>query len=303
MGITKSGTESDWKGRIQKIMKRERAEKQLMAPLWLQYPYIPDGSIGWRMGSGEYYAMQFYDWFESLTEEEQKEYDEKFPEPICWTWTESNIIEHNGYWNYKWNAENKPVYSKESIINEQKQGINREILYFWGHHSKENERTGKECFSQWYLGDFYVDAVKYNCMEQYMMSSKALLFGDEEINEKIMAAKNQKDIKSLGRKIKGFDEKIWNEFKRPIVLTGNYYKFSQLANFRNALLATGDSILVEASPYDQIWGIGMSAKEAKESKVEDWRGENLLGFALMEVRDELNRLRKFESEIDYSKGV
>lgn len=250
MGITKSGTESDWKGRIQKIMKRERAEKQLMAPLWLQYPYIPDGSIGWRMGSGEYYAMQFYDWFESLTEEEQKEYDEKFPEPICWTWTESNIIEHNGYWNYKWNAENKPVYSKESIINEQKQGINREILYFWGHHSKENERTGKECFSQWYLGDFYVDAVK-----------------------------------------------------RPIVLTGNYYKFSQLANFRNALLATGDSILVEASPYDQIWGIGMSAKEAKESKVEDWRGENLLGFALMEVRDELNRLRKFESEIDYSKGV
>lgn len=133
-----------------------------------------------------------------------------------------------------------------------------------------------------------------------MMSKKALLFGDEETNQEIMNAREQNVIKQLGRKVRGFDEEIWEKFKVPIVLTGNYYKFSQLDNLRYYLIGTGETILVEASPYDTAWGIGMAEAEASESDVNAWRGESLLGFALMEVREELARLWKYEKEIDFA---
>lgn len=109
-------------------------------------------------------------------------------------------------------------------------------------------------------------------------------------------------LKQLGREVKGFDEEIWNSFKVPIVLTGNYYKFSQLEELRKYLLGTGDSLLVEASPYDKVWGIGMNAEEASVCGIDGWRGTNLLGFALMEVRDEIARLLRYENEIDFSVG-
>ena len=89
--------------------------------------------------------------------------------------------------------------------------------------------------------------------------------------------------------VKGFDEDVWERFRVPIALTGNYYKFSQLKEQRSYLLGTGDSLLAEASPYDDIWGIGVD--------VTGWKGQNLLGFALMEVREEIRRLREFEDEV------
>lgn len=272
--------------------------ERILAPLWLKYPNIPQGSIGWRMGYGEAYAMEFFRWYRSLSNEQKTEYDKKFPEPVCWSLSEDDIKRYQEFWTYNWKAAKGYSYSSERILEECRDGQKRDVVYFWGHHPAKDGGVGKECFSQWYMADFHVGHIKYSCMEQYMMSKKALLFGDKETNELIMEAGTQGEIKALGRKVKGFDENIWNEFKFLIVLTGNYYKFSQLKKARQCLLGSGNAILAEASPYDTIWGIGMGAEEAGQSDICDWRGSNLLGFALMEVREEIARLRKYENELN-----
>ena len=143
------------------------------------------------------------------------------------------------------------------------------------------------CFSQWYECKFTVDGVEYHTAEQYMMAQKAVLFGDKEVLQKIMSADNPAVYKSLGRQIRNFDEKIWNEHKFQIVVNGNMAKFSQNPELLDFLVKTGDRILVEASPYDRIWGIGKSKDDFDIENPFKWKGENLLGFALMEVRENL----------------
>ncbi|WP_276627963.1 NADAR family protein, partial [Fusobacterium sp.] len=112
-----------------------------------------------------------------------------------------------------------------------------------------------------------------------------LLFNDNDIFNKIMNSKHPKEYKELGRKIKNFSDSKWNENKYQIVLKGNIAKFSQNEKLKAFLLNTGTKILVEASPYDKIWGIGLSAEQENIENPLTWNGENLLGFALMEVRD------------------
>ena len=109
-----------------------------------------------------------------------------------------------------------------------------------------------------------------------------------------------KQIKALGRKVRGFDQKVWDKFKYAIVLNGNWCKFSQNRNLREFLLSTGDSVLAEASPYDNIWGIRLSANSLEAQDPMKWRGQNLLGFALMEVRDELRRVTQNEMLCDWN---
>lgn len=150
------------------------------------------------------------------------------------------------------------------------------------------------------MEDFYSIASSYLCMEQYMMAGKAELFGDQEIRERILKCNNPKEIKALGRKVRGFDQKVWDRFKYAIVLNGNWCKFSQNRNLREFLLSTGDYILVEASPYDSIWGIRLAADSPEAQDPMKWRGQNLLGFALMEVRDELRRVTQNELLCDWS---
>lgn len=159
-----------------------------------------------------------------------------------------------------------------------------EIIYFWGQTPGHGGIT-KSCLSQWYDVWFQVDGIQYHTTEQYMMASKARLFADEETLREIMDAKSPREYKSLGRKVKGFDASVWNEKKLDVVVEGNKAKFGQNPHLKEFLLATGDAILVEASPYDKIWGIGMDEATASAANVEDWKGENLLGCALMEVRD------------------
>jgi ribA/ribD-fused uncharacterized protein len=144
--------------------------------------------------------------------------------------------------------------------------------------------------SQWWKADFDDEMHTYCCMEQYMMAEKAKLFDDEEMLAQILASDNPKEIKELGRKVRGFDGDKWARKRYSIVLNGNFAKFLQNEELMQFLLQTGDKILVEASPYDNIWGIGMSADDEKIDNPLEWRGQNLLGFALMEVRDELNRI-------------
>lgn len=273
---------------------------KVMAPLWLMYPHIPQGSIGWRMGYGENYADAFYSWFYGLSQEEKADYERRFPKPICWDLTESRLLRREKFWIYKWRQDGRPAYSFDMIYEEEEAGISRDPIFFWGHRPSRSGYVGKECFSQWYPADFNVGHITYCCMEQYMMSKKALLFGDEETNRRIMESKEPGKIKELGRGVRGFKEEIWESFRLPIVLTGNYYKFSQLPALRAALLGTGESLLVEASPYDALWGIGMDAAKASACPVRCWPGANLLGFSLMEVRDELDRLWRHGDEIDFS---
>ncbi|AZL89123.1 hypothetical protein QKC54_gp0719 [Megavirus baoshan] len=161
-------------------------------------------------------------------------------------------------------------------------------LFFYGH--KKN-KLGTEIYSQWYPCIFIEKIcdgveIKYYNAEQYMMANKALLFGDGDILSKILDEKNPSKIKSLGRKIQNFNNDYWDKYKYDIVVSGNRLKFEQNPKLMEQLQNTGNKILVEASPYDKIWGIGLTANQAIKISESKWPGENLLGKALMQVRKE-----------------
>lgn len=160
-------------------------------------------------------------------------------------------------------------------------------IFFWGHSNKEGEAVGKFVFSQWWHSQFTVDGLEYTTAEHWMMAQKAILFGDNEIVEEILSARTPAEAKKLGRKVKGFNEQQWNECKYELVKTGNLYKFQQDKVLADYLITTGDRVLVEASPVDNIWGIGLAQDAENIENPHTWKGENLLGFALMEVRDML----------------
>lgn len=160
-------------------------------------------------------------------------------------------------------------------------------LFFWGHRPSKDGTITKTCFSQWWESTFEVDGIIYNTAEHWMMAQKAKLFGDEEVFEKILKAKSPAEAKKLGRLIRNFDEAIWLSEREKVVVKGNFHKFSQNKELRKFLLQTDKRILVEASPVDTIWGVGLAADDPAIVHPEKWQGLNLLGFALMEVRDKL----------------
>ncbi len=164
-------------------------------------------------------------------------------------------------------------------------GDTLKFLYFWGHTNKFNEEVGKFCFSQWFESPFTVDNHTYKTSEHWMMSQKALLFNDESSFEKILAADKPGEAKELGRQVLGFDNQTWNDKRFEIVKIGNIHKFNQNPALADYLIKTGDRVLVETSPVDVIWGIGLSQDSNDLENIYAWRGLNLLGFVLMEVRD------------------
>jgi len=158
-----------------------------------------------------------------------------------------------------------------------------EYVFFWKPSS---------AFDQWSPCRFEVHGQLYNCAEQYMMSEKARLFGDTATVEGILAEMHplkQKNMASARGTLKGFDQKVWDRECSRIVREGNLAKYQQNPELLEALLATGDKTLVEASPKDDIWGIGVGIEEAKKRKPKDWPGKNLLGKILMEVREDLRK--------------
>lgn len=163
------------------------------------------------------------------------------------------------------------------------------IIYFWGHTPNPKKITAA-CLSQWYDCYFEIDGIVYHTTEQYMMATKAKLFNDDEIFDEIMKAYSPAEYKKLGRKIRGYEQSIWDASKYDIVLRGNIAKFSQNLELMEFLLSTGDAILAEASPYDKIWGIGLDRESALKGGVRDWDGENMLGCILMDTRDRLKTL-------------
>ncbi len=175
-------------------------------------------------------------------------------------------------------------YDLQSCIKRYDTGETLEYIFFWGHRSEPGEVT-QACLSQWYPCTFQVDGITYNCAEQYMMAEKARVFNDAEILAKILASSTPKDIKALGREVKNFDGKKWSAVSKDIVVKGNLHKFAQNMELFKFLHDTGNKVLVEASPYDTIWGIGMRKSEDGITNPHNWKGLNKLGFALMEVRD------------------
>jgi ribA/ribD-fused uncharacterized protein len=147
-----------------------------------------------------------------------------------------------------------------------------------------------KCFSQFSKCKFTIDGIEYNCAEQWMMASKARTFsGNDDILAEILQNNDPAKIKGLGRKVKNYDELIWAVVRYEVVVKGNYAKFFQNDNLKKILLETKDAILVEASPYDRIWGVGISKENPDIYNPAKWRGQNLLGKALMEVRKQLSK--------------
>lgn len=175
-------------------------------------------------------------------------------------------------------------YSLENLI---AQNNENKYLFFWGHQPSKDGIITKTCFSQWWESSFKVDNVTYKTAEHWMMAKKAELFEDDEILEKIIQASSPAEAKKLGREVKNYVDSVWLENRYEIVTQGNFHKFSQNSDLKEFLLNTKDRILAEASPVDAIWGIGMASDHKDIHNPEKWQGLNLLGFALMEVRDEL----------------
>jgi ribA/ribD-fused uncharacterized protein len=176
-------------------------------------------------------------------------------------------------------------YSLEWLISSVERKEKVKFLFFWGHQKSKSGEITAACFSQWWAAPFTVDGVRYNTTEHWMMAQKALLFGNEEIYQQILAAKSPAAAKALGRQVRNFDEAVWNANRSAIVVRGNLEKFQQHSDLQDFLLQTKDRVLVEASPVDSIWGIGLAADNARAENPRQWNGLNLLGFALMEVRD------------------
>ena len=175
-------------------------------------------------------------------------------------------------------------YDKEYILGLGRQLTREDFVFFWKHTTDSNELT-KACFSQWWPIEFEVNGCLYNCAEQYMMAEKARLFNDMVSCKEIMSTNDPSEIKRLGRDVQGYDDALWNAHRFEAVVRGNVAKFSQDEELTNFLLSTGDKIIVEASPLDTIWGIGLDENSADAINPLLWRGTNLLGFALMEARD------------------
>jgi ribA/ribD-fused uncharacterized protein len=179
------------------------------------------------------------------------------------------------------------IDSWESLVREVRAGARIKYLHFWGHRPRPDGRVGASCLSQWWPSPFTVDGVTYATAEHWMMAGKARLFGDAEAEKRALAAGHPSQAKKAGRLVRGFDEATWERERFRIVVEGSVHKFRAHPELREFLLNTGERVLVEASPVDRVWGIGLAADDEAAWDPERWRGPNLLGFALMEARERL----------------
>ncbi|MFE9333975.1 NADAR family protein [Streptomyces sp. NPDC006925] len=179
-----------------------------------------------------------------------------------------------------------PMSAEEGALWEQSHHPMR-FLFFWGNQREADGRIGRGCLSQWWESEFTTEGHVFRSAEHYMMAHKAWLFNDDETAERILAAPHPGAAKTLGRQVEGFEEEAWLEHRYGIVQRGNLAKFSADTELRDFLLKSRDRVLVEASPLDRIWGIGLAADDARASSPSRWKGLNLLGFALMETRNTL----------------
>lgn len=179
------------------------------------------------------------------------------------------------------------IDSLEALTRAVRAGARIKYLHFWGHRPRPDGRVGASCLSQWWPSAFSVDGVEYATAEHWMMAAKARLFEDAEAERRAITAPNPALAKKAGRLVRGFDEALWERERFRIVVEGSVHKFAAHAALRGFLLGTGERVLVEASPVDRVWGIGLAADDEAAMDPERWRGPNLLGFALMVAREQV----------------
>lgn len=172
----------------------------------------------------------------------------------------------------------------ESLRKAVRSGQTFRYRLFYGHTPRADGKLSDAVFSQFWPCSFTVGDVRYVWAEQWMMASKARLFGDAEALARILAAKAPLECKRIGRQVRNFDESTWRTHRFELVTTGNIGKFGDDAALRAYLLDTGDEVLVEASPTDCVWGIRAGRNNPDAQDPLRWRGQNLLGFALMRAR-------------------
>lgn len=182
----------------------------------------------------------------------------------------------------------REAYDLASLQAAAQRGESFELRLFWGHRARPDGALSDSCFSQWWPCSFTVDGVQYSSTEQFMMAGKARIFEDQQALEQIMATGQPDKVKRLGRRVRQFDQATWERARFEIVSAGNIAKFGQDSALRRYLLGTAPAVIVEASPVDTVWGIGLAASDPAARDPRSWRGLNLLGFALMRARAELS---------------
>jgi len=158
---------------------------------------------------------------------------------------------------------------------------NKKYTFFWG-----------GSYSNWYMSDFTIDGLTFCCNEQYMMYMKAMTFNDKDTANRILAVRDPKSHKALGRQVKGFDNTKWDEVKEDIVYTGLKAKYTQNKTLLNRIINDKSELYVEASPFDKVWGIGLSELDARKIPESEWKGQNLLGKLLTKLKLELQNTNK-----------
>lgn len=166
-------------------------------------------------------------------------------------------------------------------------GAPLKYLRFWGHAPERDGSPGRGCLSQWWPVEFEENGHRFASAEHYMMAHKAWLFGDTAAAERVLAAEHPAEAKKIGRSVKDFDLPAWESERFDIVVRGSLAKFGQHPALLDYLAGTRARVLVEASPYDRIWGIGLAADDPRAATASTWKGLNLLGFALIEARHQL----------------
>ena len=179
------------------------------------------------------------------------------------------------------------TYDREKLLSRMAAGETLEFVFFWGHRPRPDGSIGPSCCSQWFDAGFAIDNVQYATAEHYMMAEKARAFGDTQALEQVLASSSPEEVKKIGRRVKNFNADVWNERSIEVVLQANIAKFSQNPRLGKWLRATGATVLVEVSPEDAIWGIGLHRDDPRAKDPSVWPGKNLLGFAIMTARDHL----------------
>jgi len=161
------------------------------------------------------------------------------------------------------------------------------FLFFWDDMPSITSTPGSSCLSQWYPAVFTEHGITYNSAEHYMMAHKAALFHDDQAYHRIIQSDHPSEAASLGRMVKNFDEQVWKNERFRIVTTGSILKFRQNSELNCYLQQTAPKTIVLANPWDKIWGIGLDEYFSDASIPPNWKGLNLLGFALMNAREAL----------------
>ncbi len=184
---------------------------------------------------------------------------------------------------------NKLIQNIDSLLQAVLEERRIKYLVFMSHEPPADGSVNSSCLSQWFYSPFELKGIQYLTAEHYMMAEKARLFGDHTIEEQILKSTDPGKVQALGRQVRGFEVDVWAKERFDVAIRGNQGKFEQNENIKSYLIGTNDRVLVEANPRDSIWGIGLERKDDRVQNPEHWQGLNLLGFALMQVREKLKK--------------